>query len=78
MKYRHGLHPSEINYSSFYHQLYKEVEKAPRDRSMRAALEYIPNLWNIALLIKPDFKRLGKHDAKKLDEHFLEFLIKGG
>ncbi|HIQ07803.1 MAG TPA: hypothetical protein EYH35_05050 [Thiotrichaceae bacterium] len=77
MRGRHGLHSSEINYSNFYHQLYKEVEKAPRDRSMRVALEYIPNLWNIALLIKPDFKGLGEHDAKKLDEHFLEFLIKG-
>lgn len=72
----HGVQPSELNYSRFYHQLYEEVQKAPKDKSMRVALEYIPNLWNIALLIRPEFKKLGKYDPTQPDNYFLEFLLK--
>lgn len=42
----------EPNFSNFYHRLYTTYQKNKGDRSMRAAVEYVPSLWNIAQLIK--------------------------
>lgn len=39
------------NFSSFYQYLYARQQKNPADRSIRAAVEYLPSLWNIAQLI---------------------------
>lgn len=44
-----GLEP---NYSNFYYYLYKLYLKTPNDRSMRAAVEYVPKLWHMAHLIR--------------------------
>ena len=41
-----------ISFSDFYHYLFEASQKQPKNRSMRVALEYIPNLWNIALLVQ--------------------------
>lgn len=43
-----GVEPS---FSSFYHRLYLTQQRNPADVSMRAALEYLPNLWNIVQLV---------------------------
>jgi hypothetical protein len=43
-----GLEP---NYSNFYYYLYQLYLKTPNDRSMRAAVEYVPKLWHMAHLI---------------------------
>jgi hypothetical protein len=43
---------SALTFSDFYHYLFQSVKKHPKDKSMRVALEYVPNLWNIALLIE--------------------------
>jgi len=42
----------KANYSNFYHALYKLQQATPNDISLRAAVEYVPNLWNIAQLLK--------------------------
>lgn len=42
---------TDLSFSHFYHYLYQSSQKNPDDKSMRVALEYLPNLWNIALLI---------------------------
>lgn len=42
----------EPNFSNFYHRLYSTYQKNKGDRSMRAAVEYVPSLWNIAQLVK--------------------------
>ncbi len=43
---------TDLSFASFYHYLFKSSLATPEDRSMRVALEYLPNLWNIALLIQ--------------------------
>ncbi len=53
---------SAPDFASFYHYLYTLSNKHPKDKSMRVALEYLPNLWNIALLIQAYQK---KHPVKK-------------
>ncbi len=40
------------HYASFYHALYSAQQRNPTDVSLRAAVEYVPSLWNIAQLIK--------------------------
>lgn len=42
----------KANFSTFYQHLYAKHQKNPGDRSLRAAVEYVPKLWNIAQLIK--------------------------
>lgn len=42
----------KLTFSDFYHYLYQQQKNKPKDISMRAALEYLPNLWNISLLIQ--------------------------
>lgn len=44
-----GITPS---FSNFYHYLYTTQQRNPGDISMRAAVEYLPNLWNIAQLVR--------------------------
>ncbi len=44
---------SSISFAAFYHYLYQSSEMNPDDKSMRVALEYLPNLWNMALLLTP-------------------------
>ena len=41
----------EISFSSFYKYLFDKNKLNKDDKSMRVAAEYIPNLWNIALLL---------------------------
>ncbi len=43
---------SALTFSDFYHHLFLAAQQHPNDKSMRVALEYLPNLWNIALLIQ--------------------------
>lgn len=40
-----------VNFSNFYHRLHATQQRNQGDKSMRAAVEYLPNLWNIAQLI---------------------------
>ncbi|UJS24591.1 transglycosylase SLT domain-containing protein [Thiothrix winogradskyi] len=40
------------NFANFYHELYAQHLKQPSDRSLKAAVEYVPSLWNIAQLLK--------------------------
>jgi hypothetical protein len=42
----------EANFANFYHRLYAAQQATPDDISLRAAVEYVPNLWNIAQLLK--------------------------
>lgn len=42
----------KADFSSFYHHLYAVHRKNPGDRSLKAAVEYVPSLWNIAQLVK--------------------------
>ncbi len=42
-----------IGFAAFYHHLFITSKQRPNDKSMRVALEYLPNLWNIALLLQP-------------------------
>lgn len=48
---KEGLKP---NFSNFYHRLYTMQRKNPKDISLRAAVEYVPNLWNIAKLLEQE------------------------
>lgn len=41
----------ETSYASFYHRLYHAHQINPGDKSLKAAVEYVPKLWNIAQLI---------------------------
>ncbi|MBU0656894.1 MAG: transglycosylase SLT domain-containing protein [Gammaproteobacteria bacterium] len=41
----------ETSYSAFYHNLYAAHQDNPGDKSLKAAVEYVPKLWNIAQLI---------------------------
>jgi len=43
---------SALSFSQFYHYLFEASQINPDDKSMRVALEYLPNLWNISLLIQ--------------------------
>lgn len=43
---------SDLTFAHFYHYLYESSQNNTADRSMRVALEYLPNLWNIALLLQ--------------------------
>ena len=40
------------NFSNFYHYLYETQQLYQGDRSLKAALEYLPSLWNIAKVIR--------------------------
>lgn len=42
----------EANFANFYHRLYAAHQATPDDISLRAAVEYVPSLWNIAQLLK--------------------------
>ena len=42
----------EVNFSNFYHYLHEKYQNNPSDKSMKAALEYLPRLWNISLVIR--------------------------
>lgn len=42
----------KADFSSFYQRLYATYQANPGDISLRAAVEYVPNLWNIAQLLK--------------------------
>lgn len=42
-----------VNFATFYHYLYKASQRHPEDKSMRVALEYLPNLLNMAELLEP-------------------------
>ncbi|MCK5896770.1 MAG: transglycosylase SLT domain-containing protein [Cocleimonas sp.] len=41
----------ESNFSNFYHYLYTQQQQNKKDRSLKAAVEYLPSLWNIAKII---------------------------
>ncbi|MEE9303450.1 MAG: transglycosylase SLT domain-containing protein [Thiotrichaceae bacterium] len=47
-----GSNGSALSFSDFYHYLFQATQRHPKDKSMRVALEYLPNLWNIAQLIQ--------------------------
>ncbi len=40
------------NFSDFYHYLYRIHLAHPKDKSLKAAVEYLPNLWNISKVIR--------------------------
>ncbi len=42
----------KLNFSNFYHYLYKKQARNKDNKSLRSALEYLPHLWNIALVIR--------------------------
>lgn len=44
------------SFSNFYAYLYAKQQKNPKDKSMRAAVEYLPNLWNISQLLHANHK----------------------
>lgn len=48
---------SKLSFSLFYHYLYILSQNKPNDTSLRVALEYLPNLWNISLLIRGSNKK---------------------
>lgn len=41
-----------LNFATFYQELYAQHLQQPGDRSLKAAVEYVPSLWNIAQLLK--------------------------
>ena len=41
----------ELSFSNFYAYLVARSKSNKEDKSMRVAVEYIPNLWNIAMLL---------------------------
>lgn len=43
-----------LSFADFYQYLYSKSIQSPDDKSMRVALEYLPNLWNIARLVHPN------------------------
>lgn len=43
---------AELNFANFYHHLYATHRDRPGDKSLKAAVEYVPSLWNIAQLIR--------------------------
>ena len=42
----------ETNFSNFYHYLHQKHQENQQDKSMKAALEYLPSLWNISQVIR--------------------------
>jgi membrane-bound lytic murein transglycosylase MltF len=40
------------NFSNFYTFLYQQHRQSPQDKSLKAAVEYLPSLYNIAKVIK--------------------------
>jgi hypothetical protein len=47
-----GIKPT---YSNFYNALYKKQQANPNDVSLRAAVEYVPSLWQIAQMIDANY-----------------------
>jgi hypothetical protein len=45
-------HNIEADFSNFYHYLSTKYHKNQQDKSMKAALEYLPRLWNISQVIR--------------------------
>ena len=41
-----------LNFSNFYQVLYNTHKQYPADKSLRAALEYLPNLWNLIQVVQ--------------------------
>lgn len=41
-----------LDFANFYQALYRTHLAQPEDRSLKAAVEYVPSLWNIAQLLK--------------------------
>lgn len=41
-----------VRFSNFYQHLYKRHKKNPKDKSLKAAVEYLPNLWNLAKVVQ--------------------------
>lgn len=44
----------KTDFSHFYHYLYRQHLANKKDKSMKAAVEYLPNLWNIAKIIRQE------------------------
>ena len=42
----------KTNFSNFYHYLYQKQRKHKGNLSLKAAVEYLPSLWNIAQVIR--------------------------
>ena len=42
----------KLNFSNFYHYLYRKQKRDKDNRSLRSAVEYLPHLWNIAQVIR--------------------------
>lgn len=42
----------DTDFSNFYHYLYKAHLANKKDKSLKAAVEYLPSLWNIAKVIR--------------------------
>lgn len=41
-----------LNFSNFYQTLYNTHQQYPTDKSLRAAVEYLPNLWNLVQVVQ--------------------------
>ncbi len=41
-----------LSFSNFYQVLYSTHKQHPGDKSLRAAVEYLPNLWNLAQVVQ--------------------------
>jgi hypothetical protein len=61
-----GRNTNDINFDSFYHYLLESSQKHPNDKSMRVALEYLPNLWNLAMLVQIIQKETQDNSANKV------------
>jgi len=61
---------SALQFSEFYHYLYQLSESDSKDRSMRIALEYLPNLWNISLLIRKSQEQ--KHSKRSRKSKYVK------
>ncbi|SEA23172.1 Transglycosylase SLT domain-containing protein [Thiothrix caldifontis] len=46
-----------LSFANFYQALHAQHLEQPGDRSLKAAVEYVPSLWNIAQLIKAEHSR---------------------
>ena len=55
-----------LTFSDFYHHLLTSSQKNPKDKSKRVALEYLPNLWNLALLVQTAQYQLGGSENRAL------------
>ena len=52
MLYQMQQQKVKLNFSNFYHVLYNTHKKNPQDKSMKAAVEYLPSLWNLAKMVQ--------------------------